>query len=314
MVTPVTPPPQRLRGLVLWALAILAFALVSVPARRASAQSFDLQETGWEGTRGLVDLARQELGDARVVATGTLDWQTLTPLDGLLVLHPDGSLDGEELAAFLRAGGRAGVLDDFGTGDRVLARYQIRRVPAPRAPLYSLRSNPNLALAEPVSETVAGRRGGVHPVVAEVTRLVTNHPTGLVHPDLSTVLRIRASGESDVALAVAGQVGKGRLFAMGDPSSVMNLMLRYPGNRAFARGLVRYLVDDDTWGARQGRLVIVANRFTEKGAFGAESATSRELAEWARNLRGEVQRIGGEGLPRHVAMVLAVAATAMLLL
>lgn len=277
-------------------------------------QSFDPQETGWEGSRGLVDLARHELGDARVVATGVLDWHSLGPSDGLLVLHPDGSLDGDELSAFLRAGGRAAVLDDFGTGDRVLARYQIRRIPAPKAPLYALRSNPALALAEPVTETVAGRRGGVHPVVSDVTRLVTNHPTGLIHPDLSTVLRIRASGESDVALAVAGQVGKGRLFAMGDPSAVINMMLRYPGNRAFARGLVRYLVDDDTWGPRQGKLVIVSNRFVEKGAYGADSASSRELAEWMRNLRGEVQRVSGEGLPRQAALVLAVAAAGMLLL
>jgi hypothetical protein len=117
-----------------------------------------------------------------------------------------------------------------------------------------------------------------------------------------------------VALAVAGQVGKGRLFAMGDPSAVINMMLRYPGNRSFARGLVRYLVDDDSWGTRQGKLVIVSNRFVEKGAYGAETASSRELAEWMRNLRGEVQRVSGEGLPRQAALVLAVAAAGMLLL
>ena len=52
------------------------------------------------------------------------------------------------------------------------------------------------------------------------------------------MLRIPANGEADVILAVAGQVGKGRLFAMGDPSATMNQMLRYPGNRAFVAGLV----------------------------------------------------------------------------
>ncbi len=202
-------------------VACAAAALVAFYSGAAWAQPFDLREAGWEGAKGLVDLARHELGDNRVVATNRLDWPSLTPADGLLILHPEVTPDSEELAAFLRAGGRAAVVDDFGVGDRVLARYQIKRAPAPKSPLFALRGNPALALAEPVNEMMAGRRGGVHPVVAEVDRLVTNHPTGLIHPDLSTVLKIRASGEADVALAVAGQVGKGRLFAMGDPSSLI---------------------------------------------------------------------------------------------
>lgn len=276
----------------------------------AQAQSFDLREPGWEGGKGLVELARQELGEQRVVATHRIDWASLTPSDGLLILHPEVVPDSEEFAAFLRAGGRGAIVDDFGVGDRTLARYQIRRVEAPKRPLFALRSNPALALAEPVNEVVAGRKGGVHPVVAEVDRLVTNHPTGLVHPDLSTVLKIRAAGESDVALAVAGQVGKGRLFAMGDPSAVINLMLRYRGNRAFALGLVRYLVDDDSWGTRQGKLVIVSNRFEESGVYGADSSTSREIREWLRSLRTEIQRVGSEGLPRGVLLALAVACIA----
>lgn len=306
-----SPRPTRPHDFLLRCLVLVAVALWS---SAASAQPFDLRETGWEGTKGLVDLARQELGEARVVATNKLDWQSIGPTDGLLLLHPEVAADGEELAAFLRAGGRAAVLDDFGAGDRILQRFQIKRIPPPRAPLYALRGNPNLALAEPVSETVAGRRGGVHPVVAEVTRLVTNHPMGLLHPDLSTVLRIRATGEADVALAVAGQVGKGRLFAMGDPSAVINLMLRYPGNRAFAVGLLKYLVDDDSWGTRQGKLVIVSNRYEESGVYGADSSTSREVREWLRSLRAEVQKLSGEGLPKGLAFALAVACASGLIL
>lgn len=296
-----------------WLVAGVACVLMSVlfPGV-ASAQPFDLREAGWEGSKGLVDLARHELGEGRVIATNRLDWPSLGPADGLLVLHPEVAPDSEELAAFLRAGGRAAVVDDFGVGDRVLARYQIKRIAAPKNPLFALRSNPALALAEPVNEMMAGRRGGVHPVVAEVDRLVTNHPTGLLHPDLSTVLKIRAAGEADVALAVAGQVGKGRLFAMGDPSSVINLMLRYRGNRAFSAGLVRYLVDDDSWGTRQGKLVIVSNRFEESGVYGADSTASRELREWLRSLRSEVQRVSGDGLPKGVAYALAAACVASL--
>ncbi len=300
-----------------WWLATLIMAWLVGAPRAALAQAFDAHEAGWEGTKVLVDLARAELGDARVDATNRLDWHALSPADALLILRPELAPDADEISAFLRAGGRVAVLDDFGASDRLLggAPYHIKRVPAPRAPLYALRGNPNLALAEPVTEMAAGRRGGVHPVVADVTRIVTNHPTGLTHPDLTTVLRIRASGEPDVALAVAGQVGKGRLFAMGDPSAVINLMLRYPGNKAFAIGLIRYLVEDDpAWGARGGRLFVLTNRFKEVGVFGASNGAERELKEWARSLRQEVQKVSGDGLPKHVALALAVLSGTALLL
>src|SRR5205085_4773633 len=135
------------------------------------------------------------------------------------------------------------------------------RVAAPRRPAEFLRKNPQLALAEPAS---------AHPVVQDVNRVVTNHPTGLSHPDLSPVLKIRATGEPDVFVAVAGAVGKGRLLAVGDPSIVMNSMLRYGGNKAFAKGIIKYSVDQDSWGKRGGRLFIASGSFEQKGTFGED--------------------------------------------
>lgn len=294
-------------------LGLAVLILFGTP-RVASAAPFDATDPGWEGTKALVDLARAELGESRVVAKNRLDWSALGPDDGLLVIHPDRTLDRDELAAFLRMGGRAAILDDFGAGERILSRYHITRVPAPLNPLQMLRDNRDLPLAEPVSEMMAGRVAGVHPVVADVQRLVTNHPTGFSHPDLSPVLRIRARGEADVTIAVAGQVGRGRLFAMGDPSAIINQMLRYPGNRAFAMGLVKYLVDDDAWGARQGKLHIVANRFEESGAFGADNTATRELKDALRSVRSEVQKVGSDGLPAGALLGLAVLFAASLLL
>src|SRR5262249_1344316 len=161
------------------------------------------------------------------------------------------------------------ILDDYGEGEETLKRFHIYRTPPPSRPRQALRNKPALAIAEPVTDVVAGHNTGPHPVVAHVAQLVTNHPTGLRHPQLSPVLRIRAVGEPDVIVAVAGQVGKGRLFAMSDPSAAINQMLRYPGNRAFVAGLMRYLVDDDGAFKRQGRVFIVANRFADEGSFGA---------------------------------------------
>ena len=103
-------------------------------------------------------------------------------------------------------------------------------------------------------------------MVAGVDRVVTIHPTALVHPNLTQVLKIPALGEPDATLAVTGIIAKsGRLFAMGDPSVVINEMLRYPGNRAFANGLAKYLVENDAGVSRGGKLYVVANDFSQKG-------------------------------------------------
>ncbi len=299
-----------------WIAALAIFSMLGW-AGEARAESFDLGDTGWEGARGLVELAEHELGPGRVEATNRLDWQRLSPADGVLFLHPLGGPDPDEVAAFLRAGGRVAVVDDYGDGERLLARapYRIRKVPPPSSPLAALRGNPNLPLAEPVSESMAGRRMSVHPVVAEVGRVALNHPVGFTHPDLTSVLRVRALGEPDVTVAVAGQVGRGRIFALGDPSALINQMLRYQGNRALAVGVVRYLVaDDETSGPRHGKLVLVANRFSEVGVYGGASSAEREVREWTRGLRADIARAAAEGLPKHASLALAVVTLGGLLL
>jgi hypothetical protein len=273
-------------------LMVLAFLTL---VTRARAAPFDLTGSDWEGCAELVLLARSELGSTRVVVTGQVDFHELGPDDGLLLLYPEKTLDVDELSKFMRAGGRVVMLDDFGRGDSLLQHFGMERVASPRRPAEFLRNNPQLALAEPAS---------AHPVVSDVSRVVTNHPTGLSHPDLSPVLKIRGNGEDDVVVAVAGAVGKGRLLAVGDPSIVMNSMLRYGGNKAFARGLVRYAVDHDSWGKRGGRLFIASGAFEQKGAFGDESSSWND---WMRGLREALETMRHEGLPSAVAYALACA-------
>jgi hypothetical protein len=275
-------------------LMVLACAQVS---RSAAASPFDLTGTDWEGCAELVRMARAELGAARVVVTKQIDFHELRPGDGLLLLFPERSPDVDELSRFMRAGGRVVMLDDFGHGDSVLRHFGMERVPSPRRPAAFLRHNPQLALAEPAS---------AHPVVSDVSRVVTNHPTGLSHPDLSPVLKIRGNGEPDVVVAVAGAVGQGRLLAVGDPSMVMNSMLRYAGNKAFARGLVRYAVDQYAvdQGKHGGRLFIAAGGYEQRGTFGDESSA---FADGARALREALEAARHDGLPTSVAYALACA-------
>ena len=297
----------RTRALISAAAAGIFLGLVG----SATAKSFDIADISWEGTSELYALAQQELGKARVEVLASLDYEHLGKDDGLLVLHPERDLDYNELSAFLRAGGRMAVLDDRGEAAHFLARFQIRRVEAPRSPAQSLRDNPNLAIAVPAVEQVAGQEQNRHPVVAGVDRVVTNHPTALVHPNLTQVLKIPALGEPDATLAVTGIIAKsGRLFAMGDPSTVINEMLRYPGNRAFASGLLKYLVENDSGVSRGGKLYILANDFSQKGHFGGSHGPFGELSNVPPALTELARELEKNGLPGTLSLILAVLASA----
>lgn len=275
----------------------------------AAAGPFDFNDTTWEGTSELLALARTRLGSSRVEIVAVLDWERLRPADGVLILHPTSEVDYDEASAFLRAGGRIAVFDDYGKGDALLARFQIRRVAAPLRPARALRRNPSFAIAVPSVQLVAGQEQGRHPVVAQVREVVTNHPAAFTHPNLTPVLSIPAQGEPDATLAVTGIiVSRGRLFAMADPSASINLMLRYPGNRAFAEGVVDYLVEDDSWGQRGGKLYLVANEFKQRGAYGGGTSLGQELKEHLDGFQDLVGSMHDDGLPDVLAVLFAVVA------
>lgn len=285
-------------------LGLVAAALLFAGA--APAAPFEGDDSTWQGTSELIDLARRHLGKDRVEVTDTLDYSQLKPADGVIVLRPLTTLDYDQVSAFLRAGGRLALLDDFGTGAALLERFHIHRIPAPRHPAEMLRNNPELAIAVPAVQQVAGYEQGRHPVVANVRKLVTNHPTALTHPNLTPVLEIPAIGEPNATLAVTGIiVNRGRLFAMGDPSAVINQMMRYPGNRAFAEGLVDYMVEDDSWGARGGKLYVVANRLSQHGQFGGGTSLARELRDHLDGLLDTIASFHRDGVPDLLATVLA---------
>jgi hypothetical protein len=291
------------------ALGFFVAALALAWPARARAGAFDFNDTSWEGTSELLALARARLGPARVEIVAVLDWERLRPADGVVFLHPTVEVEHDEASAFLRAGGRIAVLDDYGKGDTLLGRFQIRRVAAPMRPARSLRQNPNLALAVPAVEVVAGQEQGRHSMVRDVREIVTNHPAALTHPNLTPVLEIPALGEPDATLAVTGIiVSRGRLFAMADPSATINLMLRYPGNRAFAEGLVDYLVEDDSWGQRGGRLYLVANEFKQRGAYGGGTGIGQEVKDQLDGFLDIVTGMHDDGLPDLLAVIFAVVA------
>lgn len=273
---------------------IVAALLVTT---RVVAAPFDLGGRDWEGCSDFADSARAELGN-RVVITSTIDLHELRPEDGVILIYPERTMDDEGLSQFMRAGGRVILLDDFGSGDGLLTHFQMERIPIPERPAETLRRNPNLAIAEPAS---------MHPVVAGVSRVVTNHATGLSHPELSPILKIRGRGEPDVVIAVAGAVQQGRLLVVGDPSIIINSMLRYSGNKDFARGLIRYAVEDDSWGKRGGRLYIAAGKFEERGSFSGESPLDTQIREELRALRDLAFALRAGNAPPGLLFAVAIA-------
>lgn len=281
------------------AALVAAVALFALPWI-ASAGPFEVSDVTWEGGSGLYEIAKDELGPDRVKAVATLDWSQLKPDDGVLILHPNQTIDAGEASDFMKGGGRLAIIDDFGHGDDILRRFKIERRTMPDRPMRTLRNNRELPLAEPYLDPKSPN-AGPHPVVSSVKELVLNHPIALVHPDLSSVLKVRAVGEEDAIVAVAGQVGKGRLFAMGDPSAVINEMLRYRGNRAFAVGLVHYLVGGDD--QSQARLFILANKFGEDGSVGGDKSIMKEIEQLFQQLADSLADVKKNGFPKWLLLI-----------
>jgi|CZKU01.1.fsa_nt_gi hypothetical protein len=288
-----------------FALATLTAWTALTASRAAWAAPFDVRGEDWEGLSQFVHAAEVEVGSARVVVGTTLDLHRLEPADAVVLVHPTRAPDVEELSAFMHAGGRVILLDDYGTGDELLAHFHTRRRALPPRPAAMLRGNPALAIAEP---------GAEHPIVLDVSHVVTNHATGLDNPALSSILVVHGAADDDVVVGVAGTVGKGRLIAVGDASVVMNSMLRYPGNRSLALGLVRYGLEDErsarsspkAAGGREGKLYVVANDFETTGAFGDDSPLWAAASEARRGLVESLETTRRDGMPPVVAYLTAV--------
>lgn len=292
-------------------MAAAAAGSAVVAPRTASAAVFDIADADWEGLSEFYAIAKTELGPDRVKPVATLDWSELHPEDGIVFIHPSDPIDTTEASEFMKIGGRVAIVDDYGRGDELLKRFKIERVRMPGRPVTALRQNPDLPIAEPWLEISRGQIGAPHPVVSSVKRLVLNHPMALVHPDLSPVLKVRLAGsEGDAIVAVAGQVDKGRLFAMSDPSAIINSMLRYPGNRAFAVGLVKYLANDGDRG--NGRLYVITNAFKQEGSVAGDRSVLQQVEGALRSITEGLSEAREKGFPSWMLAVLAAGAVALL--
>jgi hypothetical protein len=232
---------------------------------------YDAESPAWNGLSELTALARVEGND--VIPTSRLDWADLGEGDVLFLIYPTDILDPANVATFVRRGGRLLIADDLGRGDLILARFGIVREPGTVVTgARRYRDNPHLPIAAAWDEEHALARG--------VSELQTNHPS---------VFRVGGAPDQvfgfgpGQAVVVAGTLGKGRFVALSDPSVLINRMLAFEGNGAFALNLIHFLGD----GEPRGRVFVMSGRFDITGS------PPRIPDEWlsANETIGEVDRV-----------------------
>ncbi len=275
--------------------AALGFAIGSSAPRPARAQQtpadYDPQSSSWNGLVEFVRLSQSARVELRI--DERLDWSALRRGDGLLLLYPLSTVDRDELSAFLEDGGRLALLDDFGTSDPLLQWFQVERSERTRGTLRS----PTLP------GVFNALRLGDHVLGEQVDALVTNEPVVLRHARLSPVFSL--SQEPSQGVVLAGQVGRGRLVVGGDPSVLINSMMRFSGNRQFALNLLAYL------GAHEGgRVHLISRRFASRGTYpGARSRRTSPLHTLSKNLDQTLQRAGASLNDPALLRLLATLAT-----
>ena len=275
----------------------LAMALVITTPGRADSRDYDVQSSDWNGMQELVRVA--QASDVELRPTTTLDWSEIRRGDGLMVVYPRSRLDLPDLSSFLEDGGRLALLDDFGDAGPLFQWFQVSRTEQVHGRPRSTQV-PGLLIAE---------RRMDHPLSEGVDMLVTNEPVALSHPRLTPIFAL--SDDPTQGVVLAGQVGHGRLVVGGDPSVLINTMMRFQGNKQFARNLLSYLA-----GHPGGRVWLVSSSFGVTGVY-----RGRHPQNWASaviqnfdDLLGRLSNLGWTAsIVRSLALLIAAFAAAVLL-
>lgn len=219
----------------------------------ALAADYRVESSAWNGLGAFAQLG-QELG-CPVVAAETLDWGALSSRDVLFLVYPTSPVPADDVAGFLRAGGRLVVADDFGTAGPALARLGIQRTggqdPAQIPGAATYRGRPQLLLASARGDSPLGRATNI---------IVTNHPAVFTSRRLDAAFEF-APGRAAV---IEGRLGRGRFVALSDPSVLINNMLGLPENRLFAAALIAQMCRPHP-PSKADRIVLYTGAFTLRG-------------------------------------------------
>ena len=272
---------------------LLSAFVVTMPSVVKASDDYDVQSGDWNGLQELVRIAQQV--DVELRPTRVLDWSEVRRGDGLLIIYPRANIELADLSGFLDDGGRLALMDDFGDAGPLLRWFQVSRSDDVTGAIARSTAVPGLL--------IAWRRSD-HPLGEGIDQLVTNEPVTLFHPRLSPVFALTSDEHSGVVLA--GQVGRGRLVISGDPSVLINTMMRFPGNRHFARNLLTQLA-----GRPGGRVHLVHSSFVARGVYHGRRAQGpvREVVQSVNDALERLGRLAAEPTPaRILALLLATVA------
>ena len=281
--------------------AAMVVMLLLMGVARADESDYRPENPEWNGLSELFAVART--AGVRPEMRAELPWDELSPDDGIAIIYPRVAVDVGRLRDYLSRGGRALVADDFGAAGPTFEAFGLTRgeVPA-QTPRYS--DVPGLPIATAEN----------HPVAQGVQKVVANHPAALRGQVGRPVLSFGGGNE----LCVDLEVGKGRLFALADPSVLINNMLELSENHAFAYNLVVALVRPG------GRLIVVTQEFVERGEpklklhttdnSGSFGGTTNALTDFNRFLKDLGNWQPTDSFLRWLAILAALAGGAVMLL
>jgi len=260
---------------------------------RGAGGDYALDSSAWNGLSALVSVAAS--GGVTVEARSRLEWSDLRASDVLFFLYPTSRVDPGNLKSFLRGGGRALIADDFGRADEALAKLGILRHPWHPGATPSYLDNPNLPYARPLADG--------HALTVGVTELVTNHPSAFKVDSGADVDAVFGYGNGEAVVA-AGSFGAGRFVALSDPSVLINDMLAFDGNLAFAANLLQFLAPN-----RPARIFVVTGDSVmvgqprEAGDSGTPLSFNDAIVQILNELDGLNEYLAPEPVLRAIAVL-----------
>jgi hypothetical protein len=271
------------------ALAITAALAAPASAQEpdsAGAPDYEIGSAAWNGLSTLEALARGMGLD--VVQERTLSWDDLERGDILFLLYPTNRIDPQSLTGFLHNGGRVLVADDFGRSEEALAALGILRGTGIGVRADHFYEGHSYA---PIARPLLAD----HPLAAGVGALTANHPS-VWNATRGAASVFGFDGRDSLVAAV--EAGDGRLVALADPSVLINRMLEFDGNLAFAINLLRYL----SRSGESDRLVILTgdlsllgepSRVLGDGDTGGVTGMLGDFNRWLLGLNDYVLSDGG---------------------
>ena len=264
---------------------------------------FGLLSPEWNGLSALLSIAGDF--DVKLSAADALDFSALDEREVLLLVAPQQGPDEAarvELHAFLRAGGKLIVADDFRAGRMWVAPFGITWRDLPGRSPHSFEGNPALPTVtvdagQSVVEVAKRWRGPRSRYVPTSflghnlkAGVVLNHPASLqVAPGDRAVVWGSFGDEPNAGgwLAEAAQ-GEGRVLALADASWLINQMIgRVYDNRQFAANLLRYYCVEE----RPCKVKLIANLQRTSGQFAPQAEVKTDwrsglelLQRWLHDL------------------------------